>query len=55
MTLKQLHNLPKATNCRGCGSRFNSPTEGGTKNCFHCGDCGWVECADYDPFEEDEE
>jgi hypothetical protein len=31
--------------CPNCGSTNNDPVEGGSDKCFHCGDCGWVNCA----------
>jgi hypothetical protein len=30
--------------CPNCGSKNNSKKDGGNENCFHCGDCWYVEC-----------
>ncbi len=35
--------------CPCCDGK-NSPAEGGTIKCLHCGTCGYIECADWDPF-----
>lgn len=42
---KWLPLTPFTRRCPHCGSRNNSHAEGGNEHCFHCGDCGWVDCA----------
>ena len=32
------------TVCPKCGSKVNSNIDGGNKNCFHCGECYFIEC-----------
>ena len=39
--------------CPICGVCENSKDDGGNENCFHCGTCGFVECACFYPDAED--
>ena len=38
----------KDDKCPRCGGQ-NSPKAGGNTKCFHCGDCGFVECNIFSP------
>jgi uncharacterized protein YcgI (DUF1989 family) len=40
----EMGGVGKLSNCPLCGS----PEEDGYERCFHCSNCGYLQCCDYD-------